>query len=322
MRGLSKPGFMMLLAACAAWMAVPSAAQDYPAKPVRILTGYPGTMMDVVGRQLALRLGEQWGQPAVVDNRGLGIAPAVTARAAPDGYTLIVADSNMLAIRPILYRSLPYDPKRDFAPVALIASSPSFLIAHPSVPAANLGEFIAYAKRQPGGMDFATAGPWTPGHLSVELLRQLTGINVVPVNYKGGGAAAAAIISGEAKAGFSLPFMSLPHVKAGRVKAYAVTSGKRFAGTPEIPTMAEAGLGNLVTNYWFGFAAPARTSPALVGRINREVTELLQSSAMKATLLQQGAEPGAGTPEDFRAFIRSETTRFKKVIELAGIRAE
>ena len=184
------------------------------------------------------------------------------------------------------------------------------------------GEFIAYAKRQPAGMDFANAGPWTNNHLTAELFKQLTGINVVHVNYKGGGASTAAIISGETKAGFSTPFISLPHVKAGRVKAYAVTSNKRFAGAPEIPTMAEAGAGTLETRYWFGLLAPVRTPSALVERITREVVALLQSSGMKSALVEQGAEPEGGTPAEFGAFIRSETVRFKKVIEIAGIRAE
>jgi len=323
MHALRGTGFIGLAAACVAAMTFPAAAQDYPAKPVRIVTGQPVTIMDIVSRQLAQRLGGQWGRQIVVENRGgVGNSSTFVSKAAPDGYTLLVADSGALSIRPNLYRSLPYDPEKDFAPIALIASSPSFLIAHSSVPAANLGEFIAYARREPGGVHFANAGPWTNNHMTVELFRHLTGINVVHVNYKGGGAATAAIISGETKAGFSTPFMSLPHVKAGRVKAYAVTSSKRFAGAPDIPTMAEAGGEALVTNYWFGLLAPARTPPALVNRINREVVELLQSPAMKSALVEQGAEPGAGTPEEFRAFIRTETARFGKAIEAAGIRAE
>jgi tripartite-type tricarboxylate transporter receptor subunit TctC len=320
MRALPGIGIMSVLAACVAVATVPSAAQDYPARPVRIVTAPPATMMDAVSRQLAQRLGEQWARPVVVENRHMS-TPFVS-QATPDGYTLLVADSGSLAIRPTVYRSLPYDPERDFAPIALLASSPGLLVAHPSVPAANLGEFIAYAKRQPGGVDFANAGPWTSNHLTGELFKRLTGVNFVQVNYKGGGAATTAIISGETKAGFSVPFVSLPHVKAGRLKAYAVTSGKRFAGAPEIPTMAEAGAGDLVATYWLGLLAPARTPPALVERINREVVNVLQSSGMKSALLEQGAEPGGGRSEEFGAFIRSETARFKKVIDAAGLRAE
>jgi tripartite-type tricarboxylate transporter receptor subunit TctC len=252
----------------------------------------------------------------------VGNSSALVSQATPNGYTLLVADNGALAIRPHLFRSLPYDPEKDFAPITVLASSPSFLISHPSVPATNLGEFIAYAKRQPGGVDFANAGPWTNNHLTVELFKRSTGLDIVHVNYKGGGAMMAAVVSGETKAAFSTPFISLPHLKAGRIKAYAVTSSKRFAGAPEIPTLAEAGAEALVTNYWFGLLAPARTPPGLVSWINREVVEVLQSPAMRSTLLEQGAEPGAGTPEEFGAFIRGETARFKKVIEAAGVRAE
>jgi len=320
MSALPRIGITSLFAACVAGLTMASAAQDYPARPVRIVTAAPATMMDVVSRLLAQRLGERWGRPVVVDNRRA--SSASVSQATPDGYTLLVADSGALAIKPNIYRSPGYDVQRDFAPIAPVASSPGLLVAHPSLPAANLGEFIASARHQPRGVKFATAGPWTSNHLTAELFRQLTGVNLVLVNYKGGGASMAAIMSGESKAGFSVPFVSLPHVKAGSLKAYAVTSGTRFAAAPEIPTMAEAAGVNLITTYWFGLLAPAQTPPMLVERINRQVVDLLQSSAMRSALLEQGAEPGSGTHKEFDAFIRSETARFKKVIESAGIKAE
>jgi tripartite-type tricarboxylate transporter receptor subunit TctC len=323
MRASLRIGFTSLVAVSVTGLTAPSEGQDYPVKPVRIVTGAPGTMMDIVSRQLAQKLGAQWGRSVVVENRGgFGNASAHVSQAPPNGYTLLVIDSGALSIRPNLFRSLPYDPERDFAPIVLLASSPSFLVTHPSVPASNLAEFLAYAKRQPGGVHFATAGLWTSNHLTVELFKRSTGIDIVHVNYKGGGAMMAALVSGETKAAFSTPFISLPHVKAGRIRAYAVTSSQRFAGALDIPTMAEAGAEALVTNYWFGLLAPARTPPTLVDRINRDVIELLQSPGMKSALLEQGAEPGAGTPEEFGALIRSETARFKKVIEAAGFRAE
>lgn len=322
MCALPKVGIMSLLGVFLLATSVMAPAQDYPAKPVRIVTGSAGTMMDVVSRQLAQRLGEQWSRPVVVENRnGFGSASAVVSQASPDGYTLLVTDSGALSIRPQLYRSLPYDADRDFAPIALIASSPSFLIAHPSVAAASLEEFIAYAKRHPRATDFANAGPWTHNHLTAELFKQATGINIVHVNYKGGGAMIAAVVSGETKAAFSTPFISLPHLKVGRVRAYAVTSNKRFAGAPEIPTMTEAGAA-FVTTYWFGLLAPARIPAARAERINREVVALLQSPAMRSALLEQGAESEGGTPSEFTSFIRTETAQFRKVIHAAGIRAE
>lgn len=320
MSALPRLWITSVFAACVAGLTVAAAAQDYPARPVRIVTGAPTTMMDVVSRLLAQRLSERWGRPVVVENRRASTASV--SQATPDAYTLLVADKGALAIYPNIYRSLAYDPERDFEPIALIASSPSLLVAHPSVPAANLGQFIAHARGQPRGVEFATAGPWTSNHLTAELFKQLTGVNLVLVNYKGGGASVAAIVSGETKAGFNVPFVSLPHVKAGRLKAYAVTSVKRFAGAPDIPTIAEAGAGNLVTTYWFGLLAPARTPPVLVERVNRQVVDVLQSSEMKSALLEQGADPGAGTHTGFGAFIRSETATVKKVIEVAGIKAE
>ena len=314
---------MSLLAICAAGVSLLAAAKEYPSKPVRVLTGATGTMMDIVSRDLAQRLGEKWGRPVIVENRPLvGNSSALVGQATPDGYTLLVTDNGTLSVRPHLYRSLPYDAERDLAPIALLASSPSFLIAHPSVPAANLVEFITYAKQHPRGVDFANAGPWTNNHLLAELFKQLTGINVVHVNYKGGGALITAIISGETKAGFGTPFISLAHVKAGRVKAFAVASDKRFAGAPEVPTMTEAAGVPLVNKYWIGLLAPVRTPSALIQRINREFVTLLQTSGMKSALLDRGAEPEGGSPAEFRAFIRSESTRFKKLIEAAGLRAE
>lgn len=323
MRGFFKTGFMILCAVCISASMAPSAGQAFPAKPVRIVTGAPATMMDVVSRQLAHRLSALWGRTVIVENRnGVGNAESLVSLTTPNGYTLLVTDSGALAIRPHLFHSLPYNPERDFAPVALLASSPSFLVSHPSVPAANLAEFLVYAKRQLGGMHFATAGPWTANHLTVELFKRSSGLEIIPVNYKGGGALMAAIVGGETKAAFSTPFIALTHLRAGRIRAYGVTSSKRFAGAPEIPTMAEAGAEALVTNYWFGLLAPASTAPALVNRINRDIVELLQSPTMKLALLEQGAEPGGGTPEEFRAHIRNETARFGKVIAEAGIQKE
>ncbi|OFW25227.1 MAG: hypothetical protein A3H97_07695 [Acidobacteria bacterium RIFCSPLOWO2_02_FULL_65_29] len=314
--------FAAFFALSALALAMPAGAQHYPTKPVRVITGFPGTAMDVVLRQLGERLGERWGQPVVVENRG-GVGAAVAAQATPDGYTLLQSDQTVLAVRPSLIKNLPYATLRDFAPITLVASVPSFVVVHPSVPANDLREFIAWAKRQPNGVDFATAGPATGGHLQAANFKTVTGVNVVPINYKGGGAALMAIVSGETKAGVVGILLSLPYVKAGKLKAYAITSKRRFTGAPDLPTVGESGIPELaMNNYWFGILAPVRTPAALVAKINRDIVEALQTPELKAALQRQGAEPAPSTPEQFTAFIRSETERLRQVMHIAGIRVE
>lgn len=303
----------------------PAAAQNYPAKPVRIITGSAGSLVDIVARHLAQRLGERWGQPTVVENRpgaGLTIGTGVAARAEPDGYTLLVSDRTALAAAPSLYKTLSYDPVKDLAPITLVAVAPMWLVAHPSVPADNLREFIVYAKQYKGGLDFASAGPGTAPHMTNEQLRLAAGIDLVNVQYKGGGAAMAAIVSGEAKAGFLVAANTLSFVNAGKLKAYAVSSKKRFTGTPDIPTADEAGLPGFESTYWLGMLAPAGTPAQLIGKLNRDFVEILQTAAMRAALVTQGAEAAPGTPEEFAAFIKSETVKLKEVIDRTGMRAD
>jgi tripartite-type tricarboxylate transporter receptor subunit TctC len=302
-----------------------ASAQNYPDKPVRIITGGVGTFHDIVTRQLAQRLSERWGQAVVVDNQpaaALTIGTGVTARAAPDGYTLVMSDRSALAVAPNLYKSLPYDPAKDFAPITLVAVAPTMLVAHPSVPAATLSELLAYAKAQPLGLDFATAGPGTNNHIAMELLKHATGVNAVAIHYKGGGASTLAMVSGEVKVGFALVPQVLPHVKAGKLKAYVVTGRQRFAGAPDIPTAAEAGLPGFELEFWIGMLAPARTPPAIVAKLNRDIGEILRTPEMRTILLAQGAEAAPGTPDEFAAYINSEAAKMKKLIELTGMRAD
>lgn len=306
-------------------LAVSATAQTYPTRPIRIITAGPGTFHDIVTRSIGQRLSERWGQSIVVENNGAAggtIGTSLAAKSAPDGYTLLMADRTSLAAAPSLYKSLQYDPIRDLAPITLVATSPLMLIAHLSVPAADLREFIDYAKRRPGAINFAAAGNATTTHMTGELLKHATGIDVVTVHYKGGGPAVIAIVSGEAAAGFSALPNALPHVTAGRVKAYAVTSKRRFAGLPEIPTIDEAGLRGFESEQWIGILAPVRTPADLVARLNREIVEILQTPVMRDMLRLQGAEPAPGSPEEFGSFIKSETSRLRKVIELTGMRVE
>jgi tripartite-type tricarboxylate transporter receptor subunit TctC len=324
MRGIRGTTAVSLVAAML-FAAASASAQNYPAKPVRIITGGTGTFHDIVTRQLAQRLSERWGQPVVVENQGaaaLTIGTGMVARAAPDGYTLVMSDRSALAVAPNLYKSIPYDPAKDFAPITLVALAPTMLVAHSSVPAATLSEFLAYAKAQPRGIDFATAGPGTNNHIAMELLKHATGVNAVAIHYKGGGASTLAMVSGEVKVGFALVPQVLTQVKAGKLKAYVVTGRKRFAGAPDIPTAAEAGLPGFELEFWIGMLAPAHTPPAIVAKLNRDISEILRTPEMRTILLAQGAEAAPGTPDEFAAYINSEAAKMKKLIELTGMRAD
>jgi tripartite-type tricarboxylate transporter receptor subunit TctC len=324
MRGIKGTAAVSLFAAIL--FAVASAsAQNYPSKPVRIITGGTGSFHDIVTRQLAQRLSERWGQAVVVENQGaaaLTIGTGMVARAAPDGYTLAMSDRSALAVAPYLYKSIPYDPARDFAPITLAAVAATMLVANASVPASTLPELLAYAKAQPRGIDFATAGAGTNNHIAMELLKQATGINAVPIHYKGGGASSMAILSGEVKMGFALVPGVLSNVKAGKLKAYVVTGRKRFPGTPDIPTAAESGLPGFELEFWIGLLAPAHTPAAIVAKINHDVGEILRTPEMRALLLTQGAEAAPGSPEEFAAYIESEAAKMKKLVELTGMRVE
>ena len=301
-----------------------SQEEGYPTKPVRVITGSAGSTVDILTRQIGQQLSARWGKPVVVDNRGgaaLTIGTALAAKSAPDGHNLLMSDRSAIAVAPSLYKTLPYVPLKDFAPVTLVAVMSQLLVAHPSFPPANLREFIDYAKRHPGAVNMAIAGPGTGNHIASELFKHMTGINVVLVQYKGAGAFMG-IVSGETKAGFSGLPTSLPQVRSGKVKAYAYTGKNRFAGAPDIPTMAEAGLPGFESEYWVGMFAPAGVAAPLVARISREVVDILKTPEIQAALLAQGAEPSPKTPVEFAEFIRSETIKMKKIIDLTGMRTE
>ena len=302
-----------------------SHAQNYPAKPVRIIAGAAGTTNDILSRHLAQQLTERWGKQVIVDNRpgaGATIAADVAAKAAPDGYTLHITQVASFAAAVTLYRKLAYDPIKDFAPITLYAEAPLMLVAHPSMPPASLREFIDFAKKRPGAINYASASSGTPGHLTTELLNHVAGLKLVHVPYKGGGAAMLALISGEAQfLSIAIP-NALPQVKAGKVKVYAVTSKRRFAGAPDVPTAAEAGLPGFESTAWFGMSAPSRTPTDLIGRLNREIVEILRAPAIRDWMLAQGAEPSPSTPEEYAAHIKSEIAKWKKVIEVSGARVD
>jgi tripartite-type tricarboxylate transporter receptor subunit TctC len=299
-------------------------AENYPTKPVRILTGSIAAIGDVIGRHVAQRLSERWGRGVVVENRGTVIlASAAAARATPDGYTLLLADRTSHAVAPNLQPDLPYHAIKDFAPITLVARAPMLLVAHPSLPASNLRELIAYAKQRPGAINYAAAGPGTAVHITTERFKQVAGIDLMNIQYKGGGAAMAAILSGESQLGFVLMPVALPHVKSGKVRSFAITSARRFSGAPDIQTMAEAGLQGFDSEeLWVAMFAPARTPPALIAKLNSYIVDVLNTSSARDALQVTGAEPAPSTPQELAALLASETAALRKVIQLAGIRAD
>jgi tripartite-type tricarboxylate transporter receptor subunit TctC len=315
----------LLVALLLLGLAGTASAQAYPTKPVRIIAVTAGTTGDLLARHLGQQLNERWGQPVIVENRsgaGATIAADVAARAAPDGYTLHIGQLASFAAAVSLYRKLPYDPVMDFAPITLYAHVPLMFVAHPSVPAANLREFIEYARKRPGAINYSSASNGTGSHLTMEMLKQVAGVKLEHVPYKGSAAALTAVISGEMQVSTIVVPNALPQVKAGKVKAYAITSKSRFAGAPDIPTVAEAGLPGFESTAWFGMLAPARTPRELVSRLNRDMVEILRAPATQGWLLTQGAEPSPGTSEEFAAFIKTETAKWKKVIEVSGAKVD
>jgi tripartite-type tricarboxylate transporter receptor subunit TctC len=313
---------MMVLAPC--WMGG-AAAQAYPTKPVRMIVAVPpGGPADTLARLVGPGLSEALGQTVVIDNRpganGI-IAYETTARATPDGYTFTAVAAGV-AINPSLYRNVPYDPVRDFAPITLGITVPNILIVHPGVKAASVQELLAQARARPGQMTFASAGNGTSGHLALELFRQTTGINVIHVPYKGGGPALADLVGGQVQALFSIALAATPQIKAGRVRALAITSAKRSPVAPELPTVAEVGLPGFEVVGWFGWLAPAKTPRAIVNRLHTEIVKVLGRPDIRERLLSQSTEPVGNTPAEFAAFIRSEHAKWGKVIRDANVRVD
>jgi tripartite-type tricarboxylate transporter receptor subunit TctC len=312
--------------AAALWMAAPVLAQDkYPSRPIRMIVPYPpGGSTDPTGRAFAAWLTDALGQQVVVDNRpgaGSTIGHGLGAKATPDGYTLLLGTSGGLAVSPALGSKLPYDPVRDFAPIGLGVYTPFLLVVHPGLPAANLKEFIALSKAQPGRINFASVGVGTPNHLGAELLKVMTGFQFVHVPYKGGGPAVVDVIAGRAQALFGgIPYTG-PQVKSGRLRAIAIGHPTRMGGWPDVPAIAESFPGFSNTT-WFGLLGPAGTPRAVVNRINAEMRRAVANPEFIKQLVAIGLEPASSTPAEFHDMIRTELKRWSKVIREAGITAE
>lgn len=284
----------------------------------------PGGVADTVARLILPRVGEALGQPMVLDNRpganGI-IAYDTVARAAPDGYTLATVATG-IAINSSLYKNVPYDPIRDFAPITLGVTAPNILLVHPSVAATSIQQLVQLAKARPGQVSFASPGNGTTGHLAVELLRLSADVDVIHVPYKGGGPALIDLMGGQVQAYFSVALVAVPLMKAGKLRGLAITSVKRSPVAPDLATVSESGFPGFEVSGWFGWVAPARTPSQIVGRLNAEIVKALNSADIRERLLSQSTEPAGGTPEAFAAFIKSEHAKWGRVIKQANIRLE
>jgi len=315
-----------LLAALALTVQAVAAAQAYPEKPVRVVVpATAGGALDVVARQLMQKLGESLNAQFIVDNRG-GAAGAIgaenVARAATDGYTLMFASSSVLAINPTLGAKTTYDILRNFAPIILVGYAPNVLAVHPSLPARTVKELIAIAKAKPGTLAFASNGAGTLSHLTAALFMQQARIEMLHVPYKSAAPAVIAAAAGEVPVIFSAYPSVSTQIQAGKLRGLAVTSAKRIAAAPALPTIAEAALPGFESTQWWGFYAPAGTPADIVARLNREMNLILATADTRKRLAAEGAEPAGGSPSDFGAYHRADYERWEKVIRAAGIKAD
>jgi len=303
-----------------------AAADAYPARSIRFVVAFPpGGGTDIIARSIAQKLAERLAQQVLVDNRpgaGGNIGTDIVAKSAPDGYTMLMGSAGPLAINASLFASMPFDPVRDLAPVTLAASTPNVLVVHPSLKAATVKELIALARTRPGEINFASSGHGTPAHLAGELFNAMAGVKLMHVPYKGAAPALADLLGGQVQLMFSTMPPALPHVKDGKLRALAVTSLKRSRATPDLPTVDEAALPGFDANTWHGVVLPAGTPPAIIARLNREIVAILHLHDIVERLSSQGAEALGSTPEEFAAYIRSETLKWAKVVRDSGAKAE
>ncbi|WP_206042698.1 tripartite tricarboxylate transporter substrate binding protein [Acidovorax sp. SRB_14] len=303
-----------------------SPAGTYPERPVTIVVPFAaGGASDVLGRQLGKQLELALGQSFVVDNRaGAGgtVGAASAARATPDGYTLVIGTNASHAIAATIHRKLRYDPLKDFVPVTLVAHVPQVLMVHPSVPVSNVQELIAFARKHPGKLNFSSAGNGTPGHLGMELFKMMAQVDMVHVPFQGGNPALLALTGGQVEVLADNVNSALPMIKAGKVKAIAVTSAKRSGALPDLPTIAEQGVAGFDSGSWFALFAPAGTPAPVVARLNAETIKALNNPTVRSTLAAQGAEPEAGTPEALTQLIHSDIAKWGAVVKKIGLTAD
>ena len=301
-------------------------AQAYPARTIRMIVPFPaGGGSDTMGRIVGQKLGERMGQQVVVDNRpgaGGSIGADAVAKAAPDGYTLLLGSASEIAQYPNVNPKIPYDPRRDFAPVALVGTVPLLLVVHPSLPVKNVRELIRLAQARPDAINFSSAGNGSTTHLAVELLKLSTGIRMSHVPYKGSAPAVVDLVAGNVQVGIPTMPAALPFVRSERLRALAVSTATRSPALPDLPTMQEAGVKGYEAALWTGILAPAGTPQPIVTRLHGEIVKIVAAPDVRESLARQGADPASSTPEQFAAYIQTELAKWAKVVQAANVRME
>jgi tripartite-type tricarboxylate transporter receptor subunit TctC len=314
-----------LIAIAALGCTVPAAGQEYPSKPVRILVGFaPGGGTDIMARAIAAKLSAFTGQPFVVENRpgaNANLAARLAAQSAPDGYTMLFMSVAHIMSKPV-YRDLGYDIERDLAPITVVSEVSNVLAAHPSLPARTVKEVIALARARPGEITYASSGVGSPEHFAGEMFKMMTGTNLLMVPYKGGGPIAVDLVAGHVMTSFSTMPPIIPHVRAGRVRAIAVTREKRASVLPDVPTIAESGVPGYALSTWYGAVVPAKTPREIVVKLNREMAKALALPDVRERLASLGADIVASSPEETGAFFRSELEKYTRVAKAAKIRVD
>jgi len=302
------------------------AAQAFPNRPARLVVPFPpGGPLDAVGRAIAQKLTEMWGQSVVVDNRpgaGGNIGADFVAKSPPDGYTVVMGALSTHAVNPSLYPTMPYDAVRDFAPITLVAITPNVLVVNNALPVHSVKELIAYAKANPGKLSFGSGSVGSAGHLAGELFKVEAGVDMVHVPFKGGAPAMQSLLAGDTPVMFDNLANSMPQVKAGKLRALAVTTAERSPLAPELPTMAEAGVPGFDISTWFGLLAPAGTPPDIVARWNADVGRILSSPEMRDRLAAQGAVAAPDSPQAFARFIGSELSKYARIVKASGAKVD
>jgi tripartite-type tricarboxylate transporter receptor subunit TctC len=317
---------VVVTAGILAFVALSAAAQNYPAKPIRIVAPYPpGGPTDILARIIGQKMYEDWGQPVVVESKpgaGGNVGTDYVARAAPDGYTLLMGASGPLAINVTLFSKLPYDPSTDLAPVIHVASVPLVLVVHPSLPVKSLEDFIVLLKSKPGQLNYGSAGPGTVQHMTAELFKFMAKVEMVHIPYKGAAPAVADVVGGQVPIMFDSMISCIPHVKGGRLRALAITGLTRSALLPDVPTVEESGVPRFEATAWYGVVAPATVPKDIIGKLNGEMLKVLRLPDVKQRLAEMGTDFVGGSPEQFGRFIKAEITKWAKVVKESGAHAD